>query len=154
VPVTQVDESDEEDENKMFGGGVKLPSLKKEESLTKPDDKLEIKDTLIVFVKDELVMFRFNRMTGWNVGDSNFEFPRFSSFVRIPDRMSSLNKVDGFVTGGSLIGFGQRVAFGIKFVRKVTNAVETIDCEQNLDSFLPEMEVGRSMHQSCIIQNK
>jgi hypothetical protein len=45
-------------------------------------------------------------MTGWNVGDSNFEFPRFSSFARIPDEMDHLNKVDGFVTGGSMMGFG------------------------------------------------
>ncbi len=62
------------------------------------------------------------------------------------------SKVDGFITGGLNYGLSSRVAYGIKFVKKVTNAVETIDCEYGEDGFLPEMNVGRSMHQSCIIQ--
>jgi hypothetical protein len=63
-------------------------------------DKVEIKDTLIVFVKDELVFFRFNKNTGWNVGDASFEIPRFSSFVKRTDEMFRSSKVDGFITGG------------------------------------------------------
>ena len=74
---------------------------------------------MIVFVKDELVIFRFNRMTGWSVGDTrdNFEIPRFSSFAKITDEMFRSNLVDGFITGGTSFGFSQRVAFGIKFLK-------------------------------------
>lgn len=103
---TTVEEVKELDpEEGMFVTLEPVKAIEKVESETK-EEKLEIKDTLIVFVKDELVFFRFNKMTGWNVGDSNFEFPRFSSFARIPDEMDHLNIVDGFVTGGSMMGFG------------------------------------------------
>lgn len=85
--------------------------------MTGTPEKLEIKDTLIVFVQDELLMFRFDKTSGWSVGDTldNFHVPRFSSFTRITNDMFDTALVDGFLTGGTHFGFGQSSAFGIKF---------------------------------------
>jgi len=49
-----------------------LPGISSDDTVIEAVDKVEIKDTLIVFVKDELVFFRFNKNTGWNVGDASF----------------------------------------------------------------------------------
>ncbi len=74
---------------------------------TKGQTKLEIKDSLIVFVQDELVLFRFDQSSGWRVGDTtnNFQIPKFSSFTKITDDMFTTDLVDGFITGGVQYGF-------------------------------------------------
>lgn len=48
-------------------------------------ESLQVKDTLIVFVKDELVIFNFSKTTGWYVGDNrgSMEIPQFSSFAKV-----------------------------------------------------------------------
>jgi len=87
-----------------------------------PKESLEIKDTIIVLVRNELVMLNFGRSSGWYVGDilNNIEIPQFSSFTKVDKEIHGQDLFDcyhGFVTGGRMIyGFGTTSALGVKFV--------------------------------------
>lgn len=58
---------EEADEEEDLGQGVKINKIDKEEEIL--EDDLTIKDTLIVFVNTEIIIYDFNKTTGWYVGD-------------------------------------------------------------------------------------
>jgi len=49
------------------------------------EESFQVRDTLIVFVDNELVIFNFSKTTGWYVGDtqSSIKIPQFSSFAKV-----------------------------------------------------------------------
>jgi hypothetical protein len=105
-PVEPTSIVEEPDEN-SWSESIVAPKDPIEPEETKGQTKLEIKDSLIVFVQDELVLFRFDQSSGWRVGDTtnNFQIPKFSSFTKITDDMFKTDLVDGFITGGVQYGF-------------------------------------------------
>jgi hypothetical protein len=68
---------------------------------------LTIKDTLIVFVNTEIIIYDFNKTTGWFVGDlrDNIQVPSFASFTRVDPIVHKTNAIDGFISGGISMGY-------------------------------------------------
>ena len=67
----------------MFSGPENLVALEAPNLL--PEKPLEVKNSLIVFVENELVIYDFNRANGWFVGDSinNIKILKYSSFAKV-----------------------------------------------------------------------
>lgn len=118
----------------------------------------DLRETLVVFRGDEMLINNFQKQSGWFVGDmqNGLNVQPYCSIVRVDPMLHGTNLLDGIISGGYMKGFGgcQNV-ISFRLVAEEQNCVQTINCNYTEHlPFLPSMLERRFMHQSCIIKGR
>lgn len=112
-------------------------------------------ETLIIFERNQFLLFDFNANKSWQVGDvesNDISIAEDSCITMIDNEKYRTNLCQAIVTGGFKMGQALSAVYTLGFSVITTNAVESYVC--NVLSELPEMLEPRFMHQSVIVKGR
>ena len=111
-------------------------------------------ETLIVFAKNQFLLYDFKKNASWQVGDveGGVNINDASSTVMVDPQKHRTNQFMAITSGGSLYGMTSNSVYGLVFDQVKQNAVDNFIC--TAVSYLPQMITGRYFHQSAIIRGK
>ena len=137
----------------MYGEGTSFAATKEEDDSFQVEEGKQMTETLIVFEKNQFLLYDFKGGKSWQVGDvesNEVSVPEDSCITMIDNEKYRTNLCQAIVTGGFKIGQAQDTVYTLGFDVITTNAVESYVC--NILSELPPMPEPRYMHEAVIVK--
>ena len=117
-------------------------------------EEAKLTETLIVFAKNQFLLYDFKKNASWQVGDveGQININDAASAVMVDPETHRTNQFMAIISGGSQHGIASDSVFGLVFDQIQQNAVDSFICSVN--QVLPQMGAQRYFHQSAIIKGR